>query len=81
LPCFFIHGNPVTGNFKVDVTVPDGCLFQPLSERLSTTICYEMLDRLVNETAALAGLDHPVNGSDGGLREHYVDALAHGGSP
>src|SRR5713226_3558982 len=80
LPCFVIHGKPVSGNFTIQVLVPDGGALELCAKRFDAPVRYEMLHRLVDEPATLAWLGHPVNGLDGGLRKNDVDAFAHGES-
>ena len=73
-----IHGKPVSGDFTIQVLVPDGGALELCAKGFDAPVRYEMLHRLVDEPAALARLGHPVNGLDGGLRQNDVDAFAHG---
>ena len=67
LPCFVIHGKPVSGYLAVQVPVSNGCALQLRLEGLDTAVRHVVLHRRVDETAALAGFGHPVDGLDGGF--------------
>lgn len=72
-----VHGKPVSGHFPVQILIAHRGLFEAGSQGFGTLVGHEVLHRVVDEVAALAGSGHPINGLDGGLRQHNVDAFAH----
>lgn len=73
-----IHGKPLFGNFAVQISIARRGSFQLGSKRFIAPVRHVMLNRLVNEPAALAKLRHPVNGLDCSFRQDDVNAFAHG---
>jgi hypothetical protein len=73
-----VHGKPVSGDLPIQVLVTDRGPFQLRPQGFGASVGHEVLYGLVDEPAALAGLGHPVNGLDRGLRQDDVDAFAHG---
>ena len=55
----------------------NGGAFQLSPQGFRAPVAYEMLHCLIDELAALAGPDHPINGFDGRFRQNNVDAFAH----
>jgi hypothetical protein len=73
-----VHGKPVSGYLAVKVAISDGGALQLRPDGFDTAVCHVVLDGRVDESAALAGFSHPVDGLDGGFRQNDVDAFAHG---
>lgn len=73
-----VHGKPVSGDFAIQILVTDCGLFQSRPQRFRAPVGHEVLHRQIDESAALAGLGHAVNGLDRGLRQDDVDSFAHG---
>jgi len=63
-----VHGRPVGGDLAVQVSIAEGGALQLRPEGLHAAVRHVVLDSRIDESAALAGLRHPVNAPDGGFR-------------
>jgi hypothetical protein len=73
-----VHRKPLRRNVAVQIPIPDGGTFELGSERLGAPMRHKVLNRLIDETAALARPGHPVNCLNRGFRQDDVEAFAHG---
>jgi hypothetical protein len=73
-----IHRKPFSGNFTIQIVIADCGALQLGAEGFGAPVRHKVLHCLVDEFAALAGFDQPVNGPDRGFRQNDVDAFGHG---
>jgi hypothetical protein len=77
LPCFFVHGEPVSGDFPVKVPIADGRLFEAHPQGFRAPVRDKVLHGLIDETAAFAWSGYPVDRLNCRLGQHNVDAFSH----
>ena len=59
-----IHGKPFLGYLVVQISIAHRRAFQLSAQRLTAAVRHIVLNRLINEPAALAGLRYPIDGLD-----------------
>jgi hypothetical protein len=75
---FPIHSGPVVGNFRIQITVPDGSLPEAFFESLLAGASQVVIDRAFNKTATLATPNQAVDTANRFVLQDHVNALCHG---